>query len=306
MFRIALACFISLLPAGLQGDVRADEYKRVSFKLDRNRVIVPTVVNGSHPLNLILDTGMTFDGVYLFRGEFAEKMDTTGAIEVRVPGAGSGEASTAIMMVNGILEFGDIRVDSQRVIISMSSHTQSFRADGVFGWNLFGHYIVEIDYDKQMILLWENDQFDPDSSWNTIPITLTNNIPFLDGELESVEGESTYVRLYIDLASGDAVELLTGADQKFAMPDSLTEEYLGTGLSGDIFGHRGRIKRLSIGGFHLLDIPTSFAPAEVRSKQEGADGILGNDYISRFNIIFDYGSSRIYLKPNRYFDDKFE
>ena len=68
--------------------------KLVPFKLERNRVIVPTSANGSEPLNLILDTGMGFDGVYLFHKEFIDLMDTSGAIEVHVPGSGSGEAAT--------------------------------------------------------------------------------------------------------------------------------------------------------------------------------------------------------------------
>jgi len=70
------------------------------------------------------------------------------------------------------------------------------------------------------------------------------------------------------------------------MPDSLKSAYLGTGLSGDINGSVGRSERLQVGEFTLSDIRTSFAPAEVRSKQQGADGILGNDCIRRFNVIF--------------------
>jgi hypothetical protein len=92
----------------------------VPFKLDRNRVIIPTSVNRSRELNLILDTGMSFDGVYLFHKEFVDEIDTSGAIEVRVPGAGAGEASTAVMIETGRIAFGDVVIDSQKVIISRS------------------------------------------------------------------------------------------------------------------------------------------------------------------------------------------
>ena len=43
-------------------DNSSEESISVPFKLDRNRVIVPTSVNGSEEMDLILDTGMRFDG----------------------------------------------------------------------------------------------------------------------------------------------------------------------------------------------------------------------------------------------------
>ena len=121
-----------------------------------------------------------------------------------------------------------------------------------------------------------------------------------------MEGEKIPVTLYIDLASGEALELLVGPGQRFALPDSLEEDHLGTGLSGDIHGHRGRSQRLRLADYDLYDIPTAFAPAKVRSKVEGADGILGNGFIMRFNIIFDYAHERLYLRPSKYFKIAFD
>jgi hypothetical protein len=137
----------------------------------------------------------------------------TDAIEVRVPGAGSGEASTAMMIESGTLTFGEVKVDSQRVIISASDHTQSFPTDGVIGWNLFGHYTVEIDYDLEVITLSDTGSVQVDSTWMSIPITLKKNIPFLECRIEVVEGEINPMILYVDLASGDALELLVKDDQ---------------------------------------------------------------------------------------------
>jgi len=299
------AVAFSDVPA-VDNSVSTNETITVPFKLDRNRVIIPTVVNDSKPLDLTLDTGMRFDGVYLFHREFVDEIDTSGAIEVQVGGAGEGEASTAIMIETGRVKFGEIEIDSQRVIISRSSHTQTFPTDGVVGWNFFGHYTVEIDYDRGIISLHDTSEVQKDSSWQMIPITLKKDIPFIDAVLEVVDGERVPVSLYIDLASGDALELLTKPDQKFTLPDSLADNYLGTGLSGDIYGQNGRVNKLSIGSCDLNNVFTAFAPAEVRSKQEGADGILGNDCIRRFNVIFDYTHLKLYLKPNSFFNTPFE
>jgi hypothetical protein len=274
----------------------------VPFTLDRHRVIVPTRINGSHPLRLILDTGMRFDGVYLFRRELANEIDMSGATEVRVPGAGSGEASTARMIESGSLTFGEVTVNGQRVMISQSPLTQSFRTDGVLGWNLFGHYAVEIDYDREVILLRDTSAVAPDSSWTVVPVTMRDNLPFLEATVEVTPGERVAVTLYVDLASGDALEMLVHDRQRYTMPDNLEPSYLGTGLSGDIHGWKGSTRNLWIGRYRLSRIPTSFAPAAVRSKQQGADGVLASGCMSRFNTIYDYVHSRLYLRPSKYYD----
>jgi hypothetical protein len=93
------------------------EIPKVPFTLDRNRIIIPTSVNGSQPLKLILDTGMRFDGVYLFHESALKLIDTTGAVEARVPGAGVGEASVTTMIETGHVKFGEVSLTSQRVLV---------------------------------------------------------------------------------------------------------------------------------------------------------------------------------------------
>jgi hypothetical protein len=299
------AVIIVVLGLGLATGIGAEDL-HVPFQLKRNVVIISTSINDSDPLDLILDTGMGFDGVYLFNDKILKTIDITRVIQVQVPGAGSGEASKALMIEDGTLAFGEVAIDSQRVIISTSEFTQSFPSDGVIGWNLFGHYIVGIDYDSEMITLFSENFAEPDSSWQVIPITLKSNLPFLEGKVEVIDGESVDVTLYIDLASDKALELLIKSDQKYTLPDSLKPSYLGTGLSGDIHGSLGKSQRLWLGGWMLAEIPTAFAPAEVRSRQQGADGILGNDCIRRFNMTFDYPHNRLYIKPSKYFLQAFE
>jgi hypothetical protein len=308
MLRISLLFPPLLLIVNLIAPVQSlgREALTVPFSIERNRIIVPTVINGSQPQRILLDTGMRFDGVYLFHKEALKLIDTAGAIEVRVPGAGSGEASKATMIESGHLEFGDLTVDRQRILVSHSEQTQTFPTDGVIGWNLFGHYIVEIDYDLGRIFLRDSMYVPSDSSWLIIPVEMNNDLPFLDAMVEVIAGETVPMKVYIDLASGEALELLMHKTQQFTMPDSLTESSLGTGLSGDIFGYYGRSVRLKIGEYELHDIRTAFAPAHVRSKQNGADGILGNDVIRRFNIIFDYFHGRLYLRPNTMFSVPFD
>ena len=186
---LLIAIVLQLTGAIDKEDSRSNSL-RVPFFLERNRVIIPTGINGSRKYNVILDTGMRFDGVYLFHKEFVDEIDMTGAIDVQVGGAGSGEATTNKMIESGRLNFGDLTVDSQMVIISQSPHTQGFPTDGVIGWNLFGHYAVEIDYDSSVIYLHDIATFQPGEGWTEIPVEMKKDLPFLQAELQVVEGET--------------------------------------------------------------------------------------------------------------------
>jgi hypothetical protein len=130
-------------------------------------------------------------------------------------------------------------------------------------------------------------------------------IPWIEGTVD-VRGDGDIpVSLYIDLASGEALEILVRDGMKVPVPETLEDAYLGAGLSGDIHEQVGRVAAISLGSFRLRDVETAFARVKIRSKQDNADGIVGGDILRRFNLIFDYQSLSLYLKPNRYFAEPF-
>lgn len=188
---------------------------------------------------------------------------------------------------------------NQTAVISKSSITQSFPSDGVLGGMILNPHVVEIDFDSLMMRLYDTTDVVVDTSWSALDITLKEGIPWIDAEVSVADEPPVEVALYMDIAGGEALELLVRSDMKFNLPDNLGEErYLGSGLSGDIYGRVGRIALLKIGPFELHDVPTTFPPAEVRSKQEGSDGILAGQAMRRFNAVFDYSRLKLYLKPN--------
>ncbi|MFH2035986.1 MAG: hypothetical protein ABIJ45_06250 [Candidatus Zixiibacteriota bacterium] len=285
---------------------RAYAAKIINFRLDRNRIIIPTVINGSRELNLILDTGMPFDGVYLFHKELNDEIKLENTINVHVPGAGDGEASEAIMADSQIVSCGEMNFNNQRVIIAQSATTQSFPTDGVVGQTILGHYIIKIDFDSLKMTLFEPKTFIPDSSWFIINLEYKKGIPFLKAEVEVIKGEKVAIDIYMDISAGEPLELLVKDHAKFTVPDNLEQKYLGTGLSGDIHGGIARIHSFSLGPYTLYDLPATFPPAEVRSKQEGADGILGNDALRRFNVVIDPFGRKLFIRPNQSFKTPFE
>ena len=271
----------------------------VSFTLARNKVLVPVRVNGSRPLRLILDTGMGFDGVLLFDPSLKDSIGPARLSSAKIPGAGAGPPSDAVFADSLSLQVGDTRINNQRIIILSDSSMVSRRSDGVIGWSLLGRYAVEIDYDRLAITLHDARSFRPAAGWTSLPLSLNDrNLPFLEVSAAADSEALHPLKVYIDYASSETIEILTKPGMEFPVPARTTEVLLGRGLSGDIRGRRGTISRLVIGPHELKDVVAAFVPAKTRSKAKGADAVLSNGALCRFDVVFDYAHSRLHIRPN--------
>jgi len=305
VFAAVLLIAISCRPnSGINKPAIAKKHE-IQFKLERNNILLPVKVGDSRVFNIILDTGMHFEGLLLYNIAPEDSITLENAIEVEVPGAGGGAPSPALMVDSISFLVGDLEFKNQRLIILQSDIMKGFASEGVTGYSLFGKYIVHVDYDRMAIVLHESKAV-IDSTWERLHMTFKEyKIPWIEAVV-NIDGEQDIpISCYIDLASSDALELLVKENMKFNLPEDLEDAYLGRGLSGDIYGHKGRIAALKLGSFYLEDVMTHFAPAEIRSKQENADGIIGNNALRRFNVIFDYKRARLYIKPNEYFSEPF-
>ena len=277
----------------------------IPFELINNVIILPVSVGNSRDFKVILDTGMHFEGLLLYNIEPQDSVTLDNPTEVLVPGAGGGAPSTALMADSLSFFVGELECKNQRIIVLQNNRMEGVASEGVTGYSLFGNYVVEVNYDRMVITLHEQT-VEVDSSWTWLTLTFKDNaIPWIEAAVNISGHKDVPVSCYIDLASRDALEILVKEDMKFQLPTNLEQAYLGTGLSGDIHGQTGRISSLKIGPYYLKEVITSFAPAEIRSKQDNADGVIGNDALRRFNVVFDYRGGKLYLKPNSHFDEPF-
>lgn len=164
---------------------------------------------------------------------------------------------------------------------------------------MFGHYAVEINYDNSTIILYNPDKLQVDQTWEAVPIFFkSNKIPWVNVKVIISDEQPIPISCYIDCASSEAIELLIKSDQKFIVPENTREVYLGRGLSGDIYGKKGNISQVILGSFKIKNVDAAFTNAEIRSKQDDADGVIASNLLRRFNLIFDYTNQKLYLKSN--------
>jgi hypothetical protein len=249
---------------------------------------------------------MGWDGLLVFKPELKDALGLINPQETNLGGAGKGNGQAAWVSDSMRFSLGDMEFKGQRVVVLQNDHYRGFTNDGVVGYSIFGHFTVEINYDQSLLTLHEPGTHRPDPSWTEVPIFFRdNNIPWMNVRIVVENEEPVEVTCYIDYASSEAIELLLKPGQKFAVPQALEEVYLGRGLSGDITGKRGIIAKVIIGPYELKNVTAAFADAAVRSKQRGADGVIANNLLRRFNLVFDYAGKKLYLKPNSHIAESF-
>jgi len=299
---LALALTTVPSPVAAQNEVLAE----IPIELERNRTIIPVSVGSSGPLRLLLDTGMAYDGITLFDTASVDLSQFDHLARVQIRGAGPGGAAQALSDSAATFRVGPRSFENQRVTILTGDTFRGFPTDGVIGYSILGHHVVEIDYDRRRMILYDPATFAPAAGWESVDIYFKDNrIPWVDISMVTAEEDPVRLSAYIDFAQGQALELLERETNVFTLPAETRETYAGRGLSGDIHGDEGRVSRVMVGSFVLDDVLVVVVPAEIRSRQAGADAIIGNGLLRRFNLIFDYSRSRILLRPNSYYSEPF-
>lgn len=278
----------------------------IPFELVNNKSTIKARIGNSRLIRIVLDTGMGWDGMVITNPNLVDSINLCSPMEGSIGGAGNSNVATAVFSDSMTFTIGTKKFENQRIVILRQGGFKGSSFDGVTGYSIFGHFTVEVNYDRSEIVLYTPGELKIDQSWTEIPIYFNDNmIPWIDAGIAIENEKPISISIYIDYASSESLELLMKPGQKFKMPVITEDYFLGRGLSGDINGKRGTVSRVIVGPYVLNDVKAAFAPAEVRSKQKGADGVISNNLLRHFNLIFDYSNKKLFIKPNSKFSEPF-
>lgn len=309
--RFILLFFILTFPcfAYSQSDFRIDNKRNkvtIPFKFINNLIFIPVKVNGV-PLTFLLDTGV--EQTLLFSLDEKEEVKLFELEKLKLRGLGSKESIESYKSSKNTLQIKDyIDLNHEIYIVldqefNFSSHV-GIPVNGIIGSNFFKNHIVEIDYDRKKICIYDHihksikkrlkKQFTKDS------ISIENKKPYYVSTITS-DNEIVPSKLLIDTGNSDAVWVFTNKTEKIKLPQKTIDDYLGKGFSGSIYGKRGRVNSFAFGtktfDSILVTFPDSSSVKSVNFVTNRV-GSIGSEIISRFTIVFDYLNKAIYTKPN--------
>ena len=187
--------------------------------------------------------------------------------KIKVNGFGTGEAIDAYILDNNTLKYKNVIAYKQKLVllhnkdINFSAKT-GMTINGLIGGDFFKEFIVEINYSRKRITLY-NPKFYKlklKSSMKTFPLTFHKGKPYINGYAKvykDQEGEVP-VKLLIDSGGSDALWFFKDEKQFSKLPEKNFKDFLGEGITGSIYGHKTLAKEFRIGDFRLKKPIISF------------------------------------------------
>jgi hypothetical protein len=287
--------------------------QRLKFRLVNNLIVVPMEVNGAK-LSFILDSGVSKPILFNLSGQDSIALKDVSEITIR--GLGEGEPIKALSSVGNSFKLKDLVNHDQQLYVVIDhklnfSPTLGIPIHGIIGYDIFRNHIVDVNYKSQVIRFYKpgTHVVKTGRRTQTLPLSIINNKPYIDGKVMVEDADNVGVRLLVDTGSSDAVWLFPDSNRGLEVPLKHYDDFLGKGLSGNIFGKRTMVNSLKIGDFNFSDAKAAFP--DMRSfgalKSLGSrNGSIGGEILRRFNIVFDYPGNSITLTKNGNYKDSFQ
>ena len=290
---------------GFLFDDPRDKSITIEFKSASNLIIIPVTINESDTLYFILDTGVRFP--IITELPFVNKLNLNYLMPVQSKGLGEGHELTAYRSGNNSIKLNGLTAWNQEVQMIIDenfqiSHMLGLPVHGLIGFNLFKDYIVKIDYSSEKLTLYRPEHYKYRDRKKDIilPLHFDGNKPFVRTSIVTEDLQEVPVKLLVDTGASDALWLSEKSDERIEIPQNHIETFLGRGLSGDLFGTKGRIDGLWVGPLVLPKPIVAFPNSELIDQlisSNDRNGTLGAEILRRFLVTIDYRNSRMTLRP---------
>jgi len=233
---------------------------------------------------------------------------------IRLRGLGEGGSIPALKSSLNRIKIGKVTDINHTIFVifdkSLSlSKRMGIPIHGIIGYDFFKNLVVKTNYNTRKIFLYAPGNYVEKEckKCEVFDLTFHNKKPYLN--VTNIYGnESDVFTLLIDSGSSDAIWLFDDAILEINLKNKWFDDFLGQGLSGDIFGKRSKIPKMSIGNFEMTNIKVAFPNKEsienIKLFKE-RDGSIGGELLNRFTIIMNYPLKKISLKKNNKFKDPF-
>lgn len=285
----------------------------IDFKTSSNLIIIPVAINHSDTLNFILDTGVTHP--IITELPFVNKLSLNFLQPIHITGLGEGEQLTAYKSGNNMINLHGLVAYDQEIHMVINEDFQisqilGIPVHGMIGFNMFKDYVVKIDYPARKITLTKPEHYSYNGKDKDIvlPLTFEHNKPFVTTNIVTDQNQDVRVKLMVDTGASDALWLSSKSDSALKVPAKSIETFLGRGLSGDLFGKKGRIGAIWVGPLVLYEPIVAFPENDLLDQLIGQDdrnGTLGAEILRRFYVTMDYPNKRLVLRPNGDIRDEF-
>jgi hypothetical protein len=258
----------------------------IKFEDDgRRRVYLPVYLNGKGPFAFELDNG----GHFILTEETANALGLVPQGSFSSTGAGNAVHKSGYVPVDK-LQVGNAEVVGQTAKVlplSRNERPGKLPRAGILGLEFFQRFVVAIDHGNNTVSLQLFADAGTPRRGRPLPLLFDEDAPLVSGAFEGVPGN-----MMLDIGN--------------AGPTIIEDDWAGK------HGFRARLAKgvprkssklskgaVRLGPFELRDETVAyFGPAERGSEfTRSIAGIIGEPLLSRFNAVYDYSRSTVWLDP---------
>jgi hypothetical protein len=252
----------------------------IPFTMRGSRIYFEGTVNGNKPVAIQFDLGAGANCVNI------DSVARTGVIfdgtitVINSSGANEEPRSSRNTIVIGNLKWENVPLVQVR---NMDRHE-----DLIVGNTLFEKKVLEIDYDKKVMLV--RDELDsPPSGYTSHDMILEQHRPLIQAAI--TVADQSYSDWFLFDTGRDGTMVI---GEEIARKHDLWDKFktlmpLGGGRKVVV------LQQAALGGLTFKEIVTN---AQDPSHHTGRQSILGNELLNHFNVVLDNPNGMIYLKPN--------
>jgi len=288
------SCFTRIASAIRPGQLLPNSHTKpdtIPFTLTAfNAISVPAIINGTDTLRLHFDVG-SFD----FRITKNALLHKTSLLPNKAD-ALAGKQQPDYNHLNKVtsIQMGQVSwYNPETIATGMTAHDM----DGRFGWNLFEGKIVEINYDRTIMVIHSAL---PAIAKGYTKSALIFMRSFVCARAGFTVGNKKYRgNFLLDTGSDQAIVVDSSWAAKQQFPRHLpliTSSVLRDPRGVQYETKTVRAPLFSINHYTLANIPTLMLGSKNPVNFEV--NYLGNDLLKRFNILLDFKNDNLYLKPN--------
>lgn len=180
--------------------------------------------------------------------------------------------------------------------------------DGVIGLSFLMNFEVVLDYNRWEMYLYKKGSYKADNHAKGYPIKFIQNVPTI-GIKASINGMEYALQVETDTGSDRILDLNTPFVSNHQLAGTLkpfaTSKVQGTSEE-QIRIENVFFDSVEIAGYSLPRFPGGFANAKNGLlASEKMDGVIGNNLLQRFNQVWDFSNSTLYLTANNRFYSPF-
>lgn len=285
----------------------------VPFKYIAGYILLEVQIEGILPLIFIYDTGA--EHTIIFEKQITDLLGIEYDNLINLRGADINSIVVAHIARKINLQIQNTASVERDIVVLEESFLNlkemtGTQVDGIIGGSYFRNLIIEVDYKRKKLVLWHPDKFSKKlKGYSKSNLEIINNKPYLNCKTVKPNGEEFELKLLIDTGAGLTYLINTNGNKVITLPESATPGNLGKGIGGFLSGYKGKMKSLQFGEFTFNNILTHFQAISDDVDPEAynnRDGLIGNLMLERFNIVINYLTGELFLKPNSNLNKKFK